>query len=85
VNKFGLRLRDVVFGLGGAAILYHEVAISNTAEPLLVFAAFFLLGLIPASRADEADQSSIKAWLRSWLLKDLDIPPDLPDEKDDSK
>ena len=62
----------------GGAILYHEVVVVATAEPLLVFAAFFLLGLIPAARADDADHSNIKAFLRSWL-------EDTPKNKDESK
>lgn len=67
-----LKFRDLLFATLGVGILYHEVVLVPSAEPLLIFAAFFLLGLIPAARADENDQSSIKAWLRAWLLKDLE-------------
>jgi hypothetical protein len=71
VNKLGLRLRDLVFGIGGGLILYHEVVLVDTAEPLLIFAAFFLLGLIPASRADaNPGTASIKDWIRAWLNDD---------------
>jgi hypothetical protein len=66
-----LKIRDVFFGLGGSAIMYHEVVISSTAEPLLIFAAFFLLGLIPASRADDGGASP-KEWLRSWLIGEIE-------------
>lgn len=68
MKKLGLNLRDIIFGLGGAGILYHEVAVVDTAEPLLIFAAFFLLGLIPAARADEG--LNVKEVLREWILKD---------------
>ena len=50
--------RDLIFGGIGTGILYHEVFLTPRAEPLLIFAAFFLLGLIPASRAD--DQGSFE-------------------------
>ena len=63
----GLKLRDLIFGGMGAYILYHEVVLVPTAEPLLIFAAFFLLGLIPASRADDSTGLSFKGWLRDWL------------------
>jgi hypothetical protein len=66
----------------GAAILYHEVVVSSTAEPLLVFAAFFLLGLIPATRADEgAGSLNFKDWLREWLSKD-ESPPSHKSQED---
>lgn len=71
MSKIGLRLRDVLFGGMGSAILYHEVVVVDSAEPLLIFAAFFLLGLIPASRADESNEAGVKSWLRAWLLKDV--------------
>jgi hypothetical protein len=31
--------------LGGAAILYHEVSVVETSEPLLVVVALYLLGV----------------------------------------
>jgi hypothetical protein len=71
-----IKIRDIIFGGLGAAILYHEVVVSKTAEPLLVFAAFFLLGLVPASRADDAikGNSSVKEAVRGWLGEDEDKP-----------
>lgn len=66
-----LKIRDIILALGGGFILYHEVVVSATAEPLLVFAAFFLLGLIPATRADEPNGGSfLKSILRNWLNDD---------------
>lgn len=66
-----LKLRDLVLGGMGAGILYHEVVLAATAEPLLIFAAFFLLGLVPASRADDdGGLGGPKTMLRDWLLKD---------------
>jgi hypothetical protein len=60
----------------GAYILYHEVVLVPTAEPLLIFAAFFLLGLIPASRADDTTPFNFKDILRDWLGKDDDDDDD---------
>lgn len=34
--------------VGGVAILYHEVYIADSAEPLLVFLGLWLLGIPPA-------------------------------------
>lgn len=65
----GLKLRDWIFGGMGTYILYHEVVLVQTAEPLLIFAAFFLLGLIPASRADDSSLS-FKDYLKDWLNSD---------------
>jgi hypothetical protein len=42
-----LALRGVS-ALAGAAVLYHEVYISDTAEPLLIFLGLWLLGIPPA-------------------------------------
>lgn len=70
MKKLGLRLRDLIFGFGGAAILYHEVVLVSTAEPILVFTAFFLLGLIPASRADAGAGMGVKEMLKQWLSDD---------------
>ena len=82
MNKLGLKLRDIILGGMGAAVLYHEVVVSPTAEPLLIFAAFFLLGLIPATRADEGSGSlNFKDWLREWLNKE-DSPPSRKSDKD---
>lgn len=72
MKKLGFRLRDVIFGGMGTFVLYHEVVVSSTAEPLLIFAAFFLLGLIPASRADDTGSLNFKDMLREWLNKDDD-------------
>lgn len=42
-----LALRGLA-AVAGAAILYHEVYIADTAEPLLVFLGLWLLGIPPA-------------------------------------
>lgn len=60
------KLRDFVFAIMGGYILYHEVVEVDTAEPLLIFAAFFLLGLIPASRADDGSLR-FREMLLGWL------------------
>jgi hypothetical protein len=60
----------------GSAVLYHEVVVVDTAEPLLVFAAFFLLGLVPAARADESGSTTVKGFFRSWLAEDTPPPKD---------
>lgn len=82
-----IKLRDLILGAVGIGILYHEVVVVATAEPLLVFAAFFLLGLIPASRADDGGSLNPKDWLREWLKdtpKDDDPPPGKPPRTDET-
>lgn len=37
----------------GVAILYHEIWIASSAEPLLVFLGLWLIGVSPASFFDE--------------------------------
>lgn len=57
--------------LGGCAILYHEVAIADTAEPLLVFVGLWLSG---APIADFLDKLRRLAQLPS--PNDPPSPPD---------
>lgn len=38
----------VLSGIAGAAIIYHEVYIADSAEPLLVLLGLWLLGIPPA-------------------------------------
>lgn len=64
-----VKLRDVILGGMGTYVLYHEVVVVETAEPLLVFAAFFLLGLIPATRADSGSLG-VKDFIKGWLNDD---------------
>lgn len=44
--------RDSFFFLVGTVIAYHEVFVSDEAQPLLIFTALFLWGLIPAFWGD---------------------------------
>lgn len=56
--------RDIFFFLAGCAIAYHEVFVSDEAEPLLIFTVLFLWGLIPAFWGDR--------------VPDAPNPPDRP-------
>jgi hypothetical protein len=67
-RKPSVKPREVLFLLSGGAILYHEVWIANTSDPLLVFTALFLWGLVPAFRADGGALPSVKEVMRAWLL-----------------
>lgn len=58
-----------IFFLGGSGIIYHEVVISDTAEPLLIFVGLWLAG---APIADFLDK------LRR--LAQLQEPPEPPPE-----
>lgn len=49
-----VRFSDLFYGLLGTGILVHETILTETAEWPLIFASFFLLGLIPISRADSS-------------------------------
>lgn len=62
-------LGRVVFFLGGTGIIYHEVVVSDTAEPLLIFVGLWLAG---APIADFLDK------LRR--LAQLQEPPPEPPE-----
>jgi hypothetical protein len=46
--------RDSFFFLVGCGIVYHEVWLAKEAQPLLIFTALFLWGLIPAFWGDRA-------------------------------
>lgn len=56
-KKSGVRFSDLFYGALGTGILTHETVVSQTAEWPLIFASFFLLGLIPISRADSSGLS----------------------------
>jgi hypothetical protein len=46
--------RDSFYFLVGCVIAYHEVFMAKEAQPLLIFTALFLWGLIPAFWSDRA-------------------------------
>lgn len=46
--------RDSFFFIVGCVIAYHEVWVAEEAQPLLIFTALFLWGLIPAFWGDRA-------------------------------
>lgn len=46
--------RDSFFFVVGCVIAYHEVFLAKEAQPLLIFTALFLWGLIPAFWGDRA-------------------------------
>lgn len=50
LRALGLRkqLTRLASTIAGAAILYHEVWIADTSEPLLIFLGLWLLGVPPA-------------------------------------
>lgn len=52
--KLRAKPRDLLFFAIGCVIAYHEVFISESAEPLLIFTVLFLWGLIPAFWGDRA-------------------------------
>lgn len=60
-----MRARTVLAFLAGVAILYHEIVLVETAEPLLVFLGLWLCGVPPAiffdgvRRLGESAQSSL--------------------------
>jgi hypothetical protein len=72
--------REVLFLVSGGAILYHEVWVATSSDPLLVFTALFLWGLVPAFRADGGALPSVKEVMRAWLLAD---PKSKSDEAED--
>lgn len=41
-------LRGLTMAMAGVAILYHEVWVADTAEPLLVFLGLWFVGIPPA-------------------------------------
>ena len=49
-------LRELFFLVLALAILYNQVFMEPTAQPILIFTAIFFLGSIPALRGDKSEQ-----------------------------
>lgn len=75
--------REVLFLVSGGAILYHEVWVATSSDPLLVFTALFLWGLVPAFRADGGALPSVKEVMRAWLLAEPKKAEAKKDEAED--
>lgn len=66
--------RDLLYFAIGCVIAYHEVFVADDAEPLLIFTALFLWGLIPAFWGDRAPNAPPDPPTR---------PPEPPRDKDE--
>lgn len=75
--------RSLVATVAGAVILYHEIWISDTAEPLLVFLGLWLLGIPPAvffdglRRVGQQAQSEVERTL-GGDADGAQVPPGAP-------
>jgi hypothetical protein len=79
-KRFAKLGRELFFFASAMVILYQQVFVASTAQPILVFLALFFLGSIPALRGD--GESSFLSRLLLALLG-MDIPPS-GDSKQDS-